>query len=160
MTSILDCATLAEHVYVRADSCPALGWNRQDGMSWSRGFAAGTYTRGGECVVAFRGTETDDSADLAADLMMVPVTQPGAARRAVEALFEQYDTEHRSVLAAFAPQLIDRVLHLSPIRTRVQQYANSVPTQQVAEALRYFDQCKPTPQVVVGHSLGGALAQI
>ena len=162
MTSIRDCAALAADVYDRTGNSVATsaGWMRLDGQNWTYGFAAGRYQKANEHVVAFRGTDTDDSVDLLSDAVMVPMTEPGAARLAFQTLFRQYGVDNLSVAALVAPQLAESLVQFQPVATVIERHANQVPTEQLRQALAYFDSCQPRPRFITGHSLGGALAQL
>lgn len=67
MPSFYDLSLLAQAVY--ADVPTPTGWACKELKSGSAGFQAGAYTRGGETVVAFRGT-TASAGDVAADLKL------------------------------------------------------------------------------------------
>ncbi|MDQ8160521.1 MAG: hypothetical protein P3B76_12905 [Gemmatimonadota bacterium] len=152
---------LAQDIYDTtgsSTSATARGWARRDPMNWREGFAAGTYSRLGETVIAFRGTE--DTQDIIDDLLMVPIARPGAARDAVESLLRIYGVSMGPVLDFMAPRITEAVLQTEAVRDQVRRRLNRVPTEQVRAALRYFDACSPRPVAVCGHSLGGALAQV
>jgi len=161
VASISDLAALAQDIYdtsAGSTSGVSRGWARRDPMNWQDGFAAGTYSRVGETVVAFRGTE--DQQDMVDDLLMMPVAQSGAARRTIEDLLRLYGVSLGPALDFAAPRLVEAVLRNGMVQASVSRSLNRVPTQQVRQALRYFDACQPRPRAVCGHSLGGALAQV
>lgn len=160
MATVRDLATLALDVYSQENNELAreAGWERLDGQSWANGFAAGTYRkhRGGEHVVAFRGT--DDLDDVIADLIMVPLLREGAARRALTQLLDQYDVPSGS-LFDLAPGLVERLGRAGMNNGVIQSLANQVPPDQVRQARQYVAR-GPTPTFLTGHSLGGALTKV
>ena len=91
---------------------------------------------------------------------MIPVAQPGAARRTIEGLLQLYGVSLGLSLDFAAPRLVDALLRNSMVQARVSRSLNRVPTEQVEQALRYFDGCRSRPLAVCGHSLGGVLAQV
>jgi pimeloyl-ACP methyl ester carboxylesterase len=160
--SAIDLAILAADVYDREGTstlASAAGWRRRDPKNFTEGFAAGTYDRDGIVVVAFRGTETDDSKDLLTDATMVPLCDPAQARGMMDQLFRQYQVTEPSVLTTVAPRVLDAVLSARSIREGIAAHANQVPNMQLHDALSYVRQLPRAPQFVAGHSLGGALAQ-
>lgn len=162
MASVNDCAALADDVYSREHNELARGarWQRLDAQNWSYGFAAGTYQRGDERVIAFRGTDTDDSEDIfGSNALMVPLMQAGAARTALESLFREYGVDDGNALSVVAPRVIERIAQLDLVQSYIRLHLNRVPAQ-LTRALEYFDRCDPPPRFITGHSLGGALAQL
>lgn len=95
MASVRDCAVLAFDVYDRTGNSAATGagWTRLDPANWSYGFAAGQYRRRDQAVVAYRGTDTDDSRDIIADAVMVPLARPGAGTHTLRTLLTQYGVD-------------------------------------------------------------------
>ena len=162
MPTLQDCATLAFDVYDRTGNQTAqtAGWTRVDGQNWGPGFAAGHYRKQSDVVVAFRGTDTDDSRDILSDAAMVPLLRRGAAQDALQALARQYNLEDQTTIARVAGRIIDVIAQTEPVSDAIERYANQVPTDQFRQALAYFDGIRPRPQFVTGHSLGGALAQL
>ena len=67
MSSFLELAQLSAAVY--GDVAAPAGWSGGGPTTGSYGFCAATYTKGGETVVAFRGT-TGNAGDVAADLKL------------------------------------------------------------------------------------------
>ena len=88
MPTALDCAILSEDVYNEAPGplVASNGWNRVNSRTMGSGFAAATYLRGAEVLVAFRGTETDDRQDIIADAHMVPAAQTESAMQYISNL--------------------------------------------------------------------------
>ncbi|MGH7470716.1 MAG: hypothetical protein ACRENP_22435 [Longimicrobiales bacterium] len=162
MPTVQDCATLAFDVYDRTgnETAQRAGWTRVDGQNWAPGFAAGHYRKNAEMVVAFRGTDTDDSRDILSDAAMVPLLRRGAAQDALLALARQYNLEQHAVTAAVAGRIIDVIAQTGPVSVAIESFANQVPIEQLRHGLAYFDRVQPRPQFVTGHSLGGALAQL
>jgi hypothetical protein len=162
MASIRDCAELSQDVYDRTGNtqASAVGWSRRDPINWGQGFAAGTYDKRGETVIAFRGTETDDGDDLISDAMMVPLTHPGDAMVTLQTLLRHYNVSNTGVIANIAPQLLENLFQSPAAKIGVYALANTAPREQLQKALAYFDRAKPRPAFVTGHSLGGALAQL
>ncbi len=161
MATLKELGALAEDVYSREDNSLArgVGYSRSDPQNWAEGFAAGTYTKRDETVVAFRGTDMDDLDDLINDAMMVPVLEEGSVRRALESLTRDYDVGDDFVMGRILPRMAERVTGSTGARIAVGQFANRVP-DQINMALAYFDRQDPRPSFVTGHSLGGALAQL
>lgn len=162
MATIADCAVLAEDVYDSEDSRPAAGagWARLNQEEWSGGFAAGRYKRSrppGELIVAYRGT--DDLTDWVHNSLMVPVIEAANAGDAIRSLLTAYDVGDRGLLA-MGPDLIEGIFSDVRVRAAIWALADQIPRPQVERALKYFDDTTPRPEIVVGHSLGGALAKI
>lgn len=132
-------------------------------MNWGHGFAAGRYDggrSGNETIIAFRGTDIDpDWDDILSDAMMVPTADRGQAAAALRELLEAYGVANEGHFSV-APEMFDRVMQSSTAQLAVRRYANRIPAEQVQAALQYFDASTPRPTIVVGHSLGGALAKI
>ena len=162
MPSIGDCALLAQDIYDRTGGSSAAdaGWSRRDPMNWGNGFAAGTYVKGTEVVVAFRGTETDDAEDLISDAMMVPLTQRGQAQSTLRSLLREYNVTSLNLITAYAPSILEGLMQQPVMRAVIRSRANQVPGEQLHAALQYFGRSSPAPTMVTGHSLGGALAQL
>lgn len=164
MATVRTCAALALDVYDRESNKVAAraGWNRVDGQNWAPGFAAGQYRKlvPAEIVVAYRGTDTDDSRDFLSDAAMVPLLRSGAAQQMLQSLARHYRLDEYAGVAGNAGQVIDALAQTQPVRDAIQEYANRVPTEQLRQALSYFDGIRPRPTFVTGHSLGGALAQL
>lgn len=162
MPSVSDCAILAQDIYDRTGTAQAShgGWSRRDPMNWGNGFAAGTYVRGSEVVIAFRGTETDDAEDLIADAMMVPLTEPGQAQSTLSSLLRQYNVTTLNLITAYVPSILEGLMQQPVMRGVIRQRANQVPGEQLNAALQYFGRSTTPPTMVTGHSLGGGLAQL
>lgn len=165
MASVVDCAALALDVYDRGTG-PRLnyiaaeqGWTRVDGQNWSPGFAAGVYRKDEEVVIAYRGTDGDDPNDILSDAQMVPRVPEGTAQRTLDTLVRRYGVSANGDLA-WLPGVVEAFAQLDFVQSSVREYANRIPQSQSRQALAYFDQCQPAPSMVVGHSLGGALAKI
>jgi hypothetical protein len=159
MTSLNDCAVLADDVY-RDGRNPAgrHGWKLVDLQSWDKGFAAGTYERNGKTVVAFRGT--DDSEDIfVANVQMIPLVDKGKAEEVVKVVLEKYGSSDDALLNGSVSKVLEYLLQHPKIRESIRQGANRVPSKQGRLVLSYFKSRRVKPSFVVGHSLGGALAK-
>lgn len=161
MISALDCAYLADDVYNRANNNLAQerGWLRVDAQNWLHGFAAGIYERGGERVVAFRGTDTDDADDILSDARMVPVATVQQITRVVPTILHEYGVGDRTELV-IGGTLLSEVLASYRARMATAVLANQAPPIQTHQAQSYLRQVSPQPVYLTGHSLGGALAKV
>lgn len=160
MISFFECACLAEDVYNRENNNLAseIGWTRVDAQNWPNGFAAGLYRKNNMTVISFRGTDTDDIEDILADLRMVPASAINLTEELPQALLHAYgvDALEMQVGGYFVGQIATN------FRTQliVRAFANQIPREQVQRAMRYFLNISPRPALLVGHSLGGALAKV
>ena len=108
MASIADLSVLAQDIYdtsAASASASSRGWTRRDPMNWREGFAAGTYTGGGDTVIAFRGTEDQ-----------------------IEGLLQLYGVSLGPSLDFAAPRLVDAVLRNRTVQERVARTLNSIGT--------------------------------
>lgn len=142
--SAIDCAKLANDVY-KNNLETVSGWRRVGERCWPRGFAAQAYEKGGRKVFAFRGT--DDYKDVLQDALMVP---------------DSYVIDEMSK----ACSLVNPVASICSVgfltlKKVIKARANRIPEQQVRDAERYCnDLGSVNADLLVGHSLGGALALI
>jgi hypothetical protein len=159
MVTAFDCAVLSEDVYNQEDNSLAEGhgWARLDGQGWGSGFAAGTYLKGRDRVVAFRGT--DDFADVLSDARMVPDASVDRIEAVTPALLDQYGLSDREELV-IGGSLLTQLLTTGDARRVIRTYANQVPPEQTRQAEAYLDNLAQPPTYFTGHSLGGALAKI
>jgi pimeloyl-ACP methyl ester carboxylesterase len=160
MISFFECACLAEDVYNRENNNLAseIGWTRVDAQNWPNGFAAGIYQKNNVTVISFRGTDTDDIEDILADLRMIPESEISLTAQLPQEVLHAYGVD--AVEAQVSGYFVGQIATSSAARRRIRAHANQIPREQVQRAVNYFLDASPRPEVIVGHSLGGALAKI
>lgn len=158
-------AVMAEDCYnliggsVAAQFWNDAGWVREAGVAKdaNSGFAAVRYWKNGVAVIAYRGTS--DPTDAVADANMTPLLREGVANHALEKLLQAYGVGDRRTSVRIATEFSAGVLESSLTQKAVGKWGNRVPAGQTREALSFYDATFPKPVMVVGHSLGGALAK-
>jgi hypothetical protein len=169
--TILDCASMAKYVYT-STGYAEFGWREVTELSrgvrdpsWKggQGFYGTAYIRDGNLVVAYRGTS--DSQDVADDALMAPVRTPEQAR-----VFGQQFMTRYLKRSGWTPEIVGKIFGLlysrRGVNAALKAYANSIPEVQGAFAVAvathagtYARENGLRLRCVVGHSLGGALAQ-
>jgi pimeloyl-ACP methyl ester carboxylesterase len=159
--SVYDAAVLALDVYGQSPAntgTPSSGWQVDYFGTGPWGFAATTYKRGKDRTVAYRGT--DDGQDGVVDASMVPPVSGVGAFKVVQTLLERYGLSSKSKTSIGAAALLGAVFAMPQVQANVRLWANQAPVSQTQSALDFFDQHGSGAFLVVGHSLGGALAQL
>lgn len=159
MITSVDCITLAYNVYdpTGQPEARAAGWRVAATSSQTNGFFAAAYEKEGQWVVAYRGT--DDTADVSADLSMIPLLSDAELRAILPKLTRAYGLAGRADIAV-VNFVLTRILSSRPINGLVGGAANQMPAGQTGAALDFFRQfTNPKPILATGHSLGGALAK-
>lgn len=159
MISAVDCAVLSEDVYNRENNQLANShdWQRLDAQNWQGGFAAGTYERRGQRVIAFRGT--DDVDDALSDARMIPNASPERVASVTPMVLSEYGLSDRTELQVGAV-LLSHLLTRPSMRSVIALFANQTPPEQTRQALDYVRRQTSSPVFFTGHSLGGALAKV
>lgn len=160
MATYFDCAILSEDVYNRQSNEVANSflWERIDSQNWGGGFAAGLYVKGNATVVAFRGTDSDDLNDWWADAQMLPLSDTSRTMQIPHSLLQEYRVD--DAVLDVGGLVLGRFLASDWSRNVINNYCNRIPARQSRQAVEYFRSASPKPELVVGHSLGGALAKI
>lgn len=155
--TVFDCAIAADDCYGANPMCSEGGWIIADPKKWGAGFAASTFRRGTQVIIAFRGT--DDQEDALADAEMLPAVGVVASWDAVNLLLKKYNVGDEKT-PKWVPAAVVGAIQLARTYGENKGVTNRVPKEQRRLALKYYAATKPAPSFVVGHSLGGALAQI